>query len=162
VQTNRSELRLVDYIEGNHRNVVDYGNQLKGMPLNWGTDYLPWDVSQERYQFTDPANSPEGVLRKMGRRVEIVPRADVETGIKRARLIFPRCYFDKERTVRLRECLKRYKRVIPATTDEPSNPCHDEFSHGADAFRYMALVADQLRNEDSFRKPIKYPKRAYV
>jgi phage terminase large subunit len=51
--------------------------------------------------------------------------------------------------------LKRYRRIVPSTTDEPSTPAHDEFSHGADAFRYLALVADQLTNEQ-FKK-IQYP-----
>lgn len=164
VQSNRSELRIVDYIEDSHRNIVDYGNQLKGMPLNWGTDYLPWDVADDRYKFTDPKNSPESILRGMGRVVQIVPKGDVEVGIKKARLIFPRCYFDKDKTVRLRECLKRYKRVIPATTGgEPSAPLHDEFCHGADAFRYLSLVSGQLRNDDiSSQKKLVYPKRAYA
>jgi phage terminase large subunit len=77
-------------------------------------------------------------------------------------MAFPRVYFDREHTVRLRECLKRYRRIIPATTDEPSNPCHDEFSHGADAFRYMSMVADRLGNDDMHKGPIKYPKLAYA
>ncbi len=161
VQSNRTQLSIVDYIEDNHRNVVDYGNQLKSMGINWGVDYLPWDVAGERFKFTDPKNSPEGVLRSMGRTVQIVPKADVEVGIQKARLVFPRCYFDKTKTARLRECLKRYKRTIPATTGEPSGPMHDEFSHGADAFRYLAMMADQLKNDDQFKK-IVYPKLAYA
>jgi phage terminase large subunit len=162
VQSNRSTLSIVDYIEDNHRNIVDYGSELKRQPLNWGTDWLPWDVSDERFKFTDPSNSPESILRKMGRQVRIVPKGTVEIGIAKARLIFPRCYFDKAKTLRLRECLKRYKRVIPATTNEPSTPCHDEFSHGADAFRYLGMVADKLTNDDGMKGPIKYPKLAYA
>lgn len=42
------------------------------------------------------------------------------------------------------ECLKRYRRTIPKNTGEPSKPLHDEFSHGADAARYMALAAPQM------------------
>ena len=42
------------------------------------------------------------------------------------------------------ECLKRYRRNINQATNEPGTPRHDEFSHGADAFRYFAIVADQL------------------
>lgn len=163
VQANKSELRIVDYIEDAYRNVLDYSVELNAKRLNWGQDYIPWDGAAERYSFTDPTNSPESLLRKASRAVRIVPKADVETGIKKARVIFPRCYFDKDKTTRLRECLKRYKRIIPATTDEPSHPAHDEFSHGADAFRYLALVANQLSNESSgFSGPIKYPKRAYA
>lgn len=161
VQSNVSELRIIDYIEDSHRNLVDYAAQLKTMPLNWGTHWVPWDGASDRFKLTDPTMSPEGILRKQLRNVHVVPKMDVESGIRKARLIFPRCYFDKTKTLRLRECLKRYRRIIPATTDEPSTPCHDEFSHGADAFRYLALVADQLKN-DEYKGPIVYPKRAYA
>jgi len=65
--------------------------------------------------------------------------------------------------VRLRECLKRYRRTIPVTTGEPSGPMHDEFSHGADAFRYLAMVADKLTDTGIAKKQtIAYPKRNYV
>lgn len=45
------------------------------------------------------------------------------------------------------QCLKRYRRGIPQTTGEPGAPVHDEWSHGADAFRYLHIVADSLSNE---------------
>ena len=61
-------------------------------------------------------------------------------------------YFDKAKTARLVECLKRYKRAIHATTNEPGAPIHDEFSHGADDYRYLAIVADQLSNEEQARR----------
>ena len=35
----------------------------------------------------------------------------------------------------------------PKTTEEPANPMHDEYSHGADAFRYLAMIVDRIRNE---------------
>jgi phage terminase large subunit len=84
----------------------------------------------------------------MGRNVQIVPNMNVEQGIKAARQTFAQCFFDEFRTERLVECLRRYRRNIPVTTDEPATPCHDEFSHGADAFRYMSIVAGKLSTED--------------
>jgi len=57
---------------------------------------------------------------------------------------------------RLIDCLKRYKRNIPTATDEPAKPVHDEFSHGADAIRMLALVVDRLHNDqDEFRQTMK-------
>lgn len=159
VQSNKSELRIIDYIEDNLRDMAYYAAQLKQLPYNWGTHYVPWDGSDERYKLT--GQSPQSIVRKFLGSCDVVPKADVEMGIKRARLIFSRCYFDKEKTRRLRECLKRYKRIIPPSTDEPATPLHDEFSHGADAFRYLAMTAEKLHNNDLW-KPIKYPKRAYI
>jgi hypothetical protein len=42
------------------------------------------------------------------------------------------------------ECLKRYRRRINQQTKQPEGPLHDEYSHGADAFRGLALIADNL------------------
>ena len=33
---------------------------------------------------------------------------------------------------------------------------HDEFSHGADAMRYLAINADQMSNHEQSLKPIAY------
>jgi phage terminase large subunit len=38
---------------------------------------------------------------------------------------------------------------------------HDEFSHGADAFRYFAIVSDELSNEQWGGK-VKYPDMGIV
>jgi phage terminase large subunit len=61
---------------------------------------------------------------------------------------FPQTYIDKTKAARLVECLKRYRRSVPSTTGEAANPVHDEWSHGADAWRYMHTIADRMTNED--------------
>ena len=91
-----------------------------------------------------------------------IPNQSIETGIKQARHTFPQVYFDKGKADRLVQCLKRYRRNIPTTTGEPASPVHDEYSHGADAFRYLALVAPQLSNENLFSKPIRYSNAGIV
>ena len=64
---------------------------------------------------------------------------------------------DKAKAARLVECLKRYRRGVPASTGEPGRPVHDEWSHGADAFRYLAINADGLTNESWGAVTVKYP-----
>lgn len=95
----------------------------------------------------------------MGRTVQITPNLDIESGIKAARMMFPRCYID-EKCKPLINALKRYKRQVNQITNEPGAPLHDENSHGSDAFRYLAVVVDRLSN-DTF-KPIKYPSYGVV
>jgi phage terminase large subunit len=161
-QRQQSELRVVDYLEDSHRTLIEYANQIKDRGYNLGEAWLPWDGAEERFQLTDAKTSPEAILKKAGLKARIVPKVDVETGIKKARLIFPRCYFDAARTARLRECLKRYRRAVPVSTDEPAKPLHDEFSHGADAFRYLGVVADKLTNDDVGQRKIVHDFRGYV
>jgi phage terminase large subunit len=63
--------------------------------------------------------------------------------------MFPRIYFDKDKTERLVECLKRYRRHITKSTETPGAPLHDEYSHGADMLRYLCVNADKFANADN-------------
>lgn len=160
VQRLSSEIRVIDYIEDSHRTLPDYVADLKALPYNWGNDYIPHDGAAKRLE---TGLSAEDVLRKLGRRPIVGKPSDVEAGIKAARIVFPRVYFDKDRAMRLVHCLKRYRRAINANTQEAGAPMHDEHSHGADAFRYLALVADKLHNDDAGRfKPIQYQNAGIV
>lgn len=150
VQRSTSELRVIDYIEDSHKKLSDYVEMLKAKPYTWGQDWLPHDGFARDFK---TGKSAEEMLRALGRSVARTPNTDVESGIKAAREVFDRIYFDAEKSARLIECLKRYRRNIGAKTGEAGAPLHDEFSHGADAFRYLALCADQLKNTD--RKPHK-------
>lgn len=145
VQKGMAELRIIGYIEESFRTLDSYVAQLKSMPYNWGNDYLPHDGNTKDYK---TGKSAAEILKAFGRKPKETPQIGVENGIKAARMALPRIYFDKVRTARLVECLKRYRRSIPISTGEPGAPIHDEFSHGADAFRYLGVVADMLTNED--------------
>ena len=155
LQKNASEVRIINYIEDSHKKLSDYSRMLKDLPYNYGKMYLPHDG----YSQDVKADSAYNILTALG--WDIPPRQaiiemNVENGIKAARMLFPRCYFDKTNTVRLIECLKRYKRVINQTTDNAGSPLHDEYSHGADAFRYVAVNIELMNNEE-WGKPLKYP-----
>lgn len=156
VQRSASELRIVDYIEDSHRTLDDYVRQLKNMPLNWGTHYLPHDGFTKDFK---TGKSAQEIMEALGCSVEQTPNMEIEAGIKAARMTFNRIYFDKTKAARLIECLKRYRRHINRQTLEASGPLHDEYSHGADAFRYAAIVSDSLSNSNGSMKPIAYKKR---
>jgi len=152
-----SEIRIVDYLEDSHRTLDDYVADIETRRWKWGKDWLPHDGASKSLQ---TGLSPKDIIRRLGRNVEVIKQSPVESGIKAARMIFRQCYFDETKAARLVECLKRYRRNIPTTTDEPSTPVHDEFSHGADAFRMLALVANRLKNDSD--APIKYDNRGIV
>ena len=149
VQRSASELRVVDYIEDSHKKLSDYVEMLKARPYNWGQDWLPHDGFSKDYK---TGKTAEEMLKAMGRSVARTSNMDIEGGIKAAREVFERIWFDKDKTTRLVECLKRYRRNIGQKTGEAGSPLHDEFSHGADAFRYLALCADQLKNTETRKK----------
>jgi phage terminase large subunit len=147
-----SEIAIVGYITGQRRILSDYIAEMKNSPrysgCMFGTDYLPHDGFATRHQ---TGRTDADVLRGLGCTVEETPHQTVEQGIRQARLMFPRVYIDAEATQSdnedmpgLVECLKRYRRHINAQTLTAGAPVHDVHSNGADAFRYLALVADSM------------------
>ena len=156
-QRSGAEVRCIDYIEDSHRTLDWYVGEIEKRPYRWGTDFIPHDGRARNIQ---TGKSTEEALRAMNRNVQVLPALDIEEGVKAARLMFPRVYFDEDKTTRLLECLKRYRRAINQQTHEPGAPLHDEFSHGADMFRYTAMAVEEMGNTDK-AKPITY-KRRYI
>lgn len=146
-----SEVRIIDYIEDSQKTLAEYVSMLNERKFNWGQDWIPHDGESKDVK---TGKSAQEVLKALGRSCRIVPRSDVESGIKAARLVFPRAYFDQVKTARLLDCLKRYRRAIPVSTNEPATPVHDEYSHGADAWRYLAMSVDKMGNEELKNLPI--------
>lgn len=141
VQRAASEIRVIGVIMDNLRTLDSYVQELQATGYRFGTDFLPHDGKAKN---THTGKSTEEMLRSMGRRVQIVPEIGVESGIKAARMLFPRVVMDS-RCSDLLNSLKRYKR-IQNTAGTFGAPLHDDSSHGADAWRYLAVIADRIDN----------------
>lgn len=143
VQRHLSSLRVLEYLEGSHRTLDWWSTELRTRRYNWGKLWLPHDGAHGDYK---TGKSAQQIMEEQGWDVAITPMQPVETGIRQARMALPLTYIDKTKATRLLECLKRYKRQVPIATGEPGKPVHDEWSHGADAYRYLAVNAEQLSN----------------
>ena len=145
VQKNLSSLAVIENIEDSHKTLAHYSALLKERKYNWGKVYLPHDGRHKDYK---TGKSAEDIMRGLGWDVAITPNMSIEDGIRLTRMTFPRLYFDKEKAARLVQCAKRYRRSINQQTNEPGAPLHDEWSHGADNLRYIAVNAESMTNED--------------
>jgi phage terminase large subunit len=144
VQRAASEVRIIGHISGSQRTLADYVQDLKALPYQWGCDFLPHDGASKSIQ---TGRSAAEIVSALGRSVQIGARLDPEQGIQAARLMFARCYFDKTSTRGLMDSLKRYRRAMNARTGSFGAPLHDDASHDADAFRYLAVAEPQMSNE---------------
>jgi hypothetical protein len=151
-------LRVVDYIEDNRKPLDFYVRALGAKPYDYGTDYLPHDGASKHFL---TGKSAADVLGQMGRRVAVLPRTNVDEGIQAARMVFGRVYFDETKTERLVECLQNYKFGINGQTGAYTTPVHDDSSHGADAFRYLAMCEGQMTNQE-WGGSLNYPKMNYA
>lgn len=147
VQRLGSEIRVIRYIEDRQRYIPSYSQELRELKLNFGKLYLPHDGKAKHLT----GASAQEQFQALGWDVEIVPDIGIEQGIRKAREVFGRVYMDKTHASELLNRLGRYRRRVNAE-GQGSTPIHDDESHGADGFRYLAIVADQMAN-DSGVKP---------
>jgi phage terminase large subunit len=159
VQRLASEIRVIRYIEDRLRDIPSYSQELRdmklnGQGLNFGTVYLPHDARAKTVvSASNPLGaSAEAQFKNLSWSVQIVENVDLEQGIRKAREVFPRVYIDKTNAGELVNRLGRYRRRVNSE-GQASTPMHNDDSHGADGFRYLSLVADQLSN-DTY-KPVK-------
>lgn len=153
VQRVRSELRVIESMEDSHKTLDWWSAELRKKNLNWGTVFLPHDGEHRDFK---TAKSAKEIMEALGWTVKITPNLKVEEGIRLTRMAFPQMVFDKDKAARIVQCAKRYRRSVNQQTNEPGAPLHDEWSHGADNLRYVAINAEQMTNEN-WGGEINYP-----
>lgn len=153
VQKHASEVRIIEYIEDSHKTLDYYSALLKEKKMNWGKVYLPHDGRHKDFK---TGKSAQEIMEAFGWEVEITPNMSIEDGIRMTRLTFARLIIDKVKCERLIQCAKRYRRSINQQTQEPGPPLHDEWSHGADCVRYVAVNAEAMTNEQWGGSTLKY------
>jgi phage terminase large subunit len=159
-QVVRDEVRLLDYIENSGVAVPWYVNELRSRPYAYGTHLLPHDAAVG--QITSGTSVKE-TLAGLGVHATIVPQAAIYDGINAARQLLPRCFFDETKCQRGIEVLRNYRREW----DEKrkvfhDKPLHDWASHGADAFRYLAMGLPSVSASNGWDKPLKYANMGVV
>lgn len=140
-QRHQSALRIIDYIEDDHKTLDWYSARLKEREYSITELFLPHDGAHADYR---TGQSAQRILEGLKWRVTALPNSPIDDGIRAARMAFRSLYINKPKCERLIECLKRYRRTTPNSTGEPGAPLHDEFSHGSDAFRYLCLAAPDM------------------
>jgi phage terminase large subunit len=133
------EFRVVDYLASNLKPIGWYVAELQKRPYAWGEDWLPHDAQART--LAAEGRTIEGQLRGLGRRVRIAPRLSLADGINAARGVMGRCWFDQEKCADGLQALRHYRYELEPETGRFSlKPRRDWATHGADAFRYLALA----------------------
>jgi phage terminase large subunit len=150
------EFHIIDFYEGRGHNLAHYLKVLKDRPYHYGETWLPHDAQND---LLASERTIERQVRDAGHTVRIAPRVSIAEGINAGRTIFSRCWFDQAKCVEGTNHLKRYcYDVDPDTKQWSKNPKHDEHSHAADAFRYLAMSMQAPKKG----REIKYSSRGIV
>lgn len=137
------ETRLIRYFEDNQQTISYYLAKLQSFGYLYDTIWLPHDAKAKSL---GTGKSIEEIVRASGMKVQILGRVPVADSINAARTIFNKCYFDRQNTEEGLQCLRHYRYdVDPDTKMFSAKPLHNEYSHGADAFRYIGLMINEPR-----------------
>jgi hypothetical protein len=142
-QVVHGEIRCLDYHSSNGQPVAFYAGVLQSREKErgyvYGTHWLPHDARAKTL------SSNRSVIEQLGdkiplKTIKITPNLKLQDGIQASRLALTRTWFDHKCEDGI-ECLRQYQREY----DEDrkvfrDKPRHDWTSHGADAFRYLALT----------------------
>lgn len=145
------EYRIIDYYENQGFALSHYLKILQERAYVYGEMWLPHDADNEL--LASERTIAQQVV-AAGYRVQITPKTSIADGIEAARTFFASCYFDEDKCSDGLQCLRNYRFEVDEDTKQYSTrPLHDWASHGADAFRYMAVsMKVPKKNKEPARK----------
>lgn len=140
-QVVHGEIRLLKYHSSNGHQISYYTELINAQPYKYGTHWLPHDARAKTL-----ASGGKSIIEQIStqiplKQIKIVPSLSLQDGIQAARLALMRSWFDADKCEDGIECLRQYQREY----DEDKKvfrdkPRHDFTSHGADAFRMLAIA----------------------
>lgn len=143
-----TEIRVIDYMESRGRALIDVARDLLARPYAYAEHYLPHDV--ETREMTTALTRKQSLESVNLRPIRAGSKLPVQDGINAVRNLLPRCIFDEKKCEKGLNALRQYRTDWDDKAKTPrKQPKHDWSSHGADAFRELAV---QLFDYDDFKK----------
>jgi phage terminase large subunit len=132
-----AEVRLIDYYEADGEGLPHFIKVLRDRPYVYGTHWAPHDIAVREL---GTGKSRLETAQSLGLKFAVTPSIPLEDGIAAVRLFLPKCWFDERNTAVGLGCLRNYRKAFNQRLNEfTGTPVHDVYSHGADAFRGLAV-----------------------
>lgn len=138
-QSIRGEAHIIDYYENFGQDIPHYAEVIKSKNYIYNKHHLPHDAKAETLQGGGRAIVQQLAEFLRLENLQVHTEHDPQERIQSARVVLPRCYFDKVKCKDGIRALRNYRRE----RDEVRNcykrtPLHNWASHGADAFGMFA------------------------
>ena len=133
------EIHVIDYYENNKEGLEHYINIIKKKPYVYDKFFGPHDIDQHHMAL---GTSIKEVALKHGLPfINLGRDHGLDEGIESVRNLFPRVWIDEEHCSKLIKCLENYRKEFDVNYQiYKSKPVHDQYSHGADGFRYACVA----------------------
>ena len=133
-----------DFIQINGYYFDDYIKELEQRGYR-GFDYLPHDGKVHSFE---TGRTRVETLQMSGRKPMLIPRHKLDDGVNAAKMTLRIAKFNATKCEVGLEALRQYRQEWKEKTRSfRDEPIHDWASHGADAFRYLAMAWKMIRKE---------------
>ena len=141
-------IHIISYYENSNLSLDHYISIVKNQPYTvWGKHIAPHDMANR--EFTSGISRLD-TARELGLSFTLAPNISINDGIEAVKAMLSKCWIDETKCKRLIKCIDNYRQVFDEKTQRYSGkPLHDQFSHGCDALRMMALSLSKLRKGTS-------------
>jgi hypothetical protein len=133
------EVRIIDHLEQSGEGLAHHAKRLQGK--RYRATPITCSHTTPRCGSSATGKTRAEVLRGFGlSAVRVLPQLPVADGIEQARLLLPKCYFDLDACRPLVRALESHRKDWDeARKTFALRPRHNWASHGAHAFRYLAM-----------------------
>jgi len=137
-QLHNSEIRVIDEYHNSGEGILHYVEVMRSKGYRYSSVYLPHDAIVKEL---GTGKSRFAIFREMGVPVRLLPRTrSVVNDIELVRKAIPYMYFDAKNTKYLQLAMENYTKEWDDRLGVfKDRPLHNEFSHPADAIRYMIV-----------------------
>ena len=137
VQQVGQAVHVIDFYENRGEGLPHYVKVLQEKGYVYGEHNAPHDIEVRELS---TGKSRRETAYDLGINFRVVPKLPLEDGIHAAKMLQPRCWFDKDLCKPGLEALRHYHRAYNERLRSFRNtPVHDWSSHAADSWRYCAV-----------------------
>jgi len=135
-------IHIIDYYENSSQGLEHYVRHMKDKEYVYGEIIAPHDIKVR--ELTTGMSRLEK-CRELGLDMLVAPNLKVLDGIEAVRTVLPRCWIDEKKCKRLIKALENYRKEFDNKRKVYlDRPCHDQWSHACDAWRYACVTLPQL------------------
>jgi phage terminase large subunit len=146
-QTIGQTVRIIDYYEASDHGMNHFANVVLNKPYTYGSHFPPHDIMARE--------SARGLTkREMYKELGIVFKdpvnIDIEDGIELVRRTLSQVWIDDKNCTKLIKALENYREEFDNKRKVyRGRPLHDQYSHAADAMRYLSCALPKTKDGSS-------------
>ena len=143
-QTIGQTVRIIDCYEKAKEGLEHYVNIIKNKPYTYGKHIAPHDIAVKEW---GSGMTRIEKAKHLGLKFVTAPNISIMDGIESVRSCLPKCWIDEVNCKELIKALENYRQEYDQKKKVyMSTPLHNQFSHMADAARYLAISLPKTRD----------------